>query len=450
MQKFSGAGRIFVLHMSNIYFPNKIIDKNWIASNVHVKRYVFERCIFDAIKSLHTNFGSVLNIGFEFQNMFIDKLNNDAFIGFCLDELHFRSVVIAEFDINILYDERFYLQELTFQHLPLNLNLSIIFGTDNAFPMLTSIVIITGSMQFNTIKSTDLRALSIVQHLDLSHCYIQSIEIGAFNSIANTLVTLKLEGNLLETIMPQIFTPIFDRNNFNPLTIHLQRNELICDCAFIELEALSKLVPFQMDFVPLSQQIDCKLSSIAILLHKECQATQMLSINRLCQLNGYQRRTIYSKFLLTLNMTTKTLVIRSSVKDKYRIWMYSLIQDTIFKAKWGYSIKKCPSKEYQSFTNSKCIISTEKRLEISVEELFATSRINLFCVSYVHWGPVKKMWPLHCIAHGYFNDTKYSTMSKITAGILIVIFGLLFGIAMHLVLNIIILKRKERPISIKS
>lgn len=444
-QRYAGGNRIFVLHMLKMDFPNATINENWIRGHREVKNYVFDRCNIKIISSLYTEFGSTLDVTFTFRDLHIQRIRGDAFQNYSVEELHFKDVYIDNFDLNILVRAEYTLRQFTFVNLPSTMTLDIMFGAQIKFPLLTYLSVGTLFVQLKILKPSYFSALFHIEYLDLSGCYIHSIEIGTFDQFSHTLERLDLSENRLQTILPQIFNQILDRDYNRGIGINLHGNDLICDCTFIELDALSTWGPFGVAESVYAPDLSCKskFNGNRVLMHTKCDNIQVLSLNKRCGLNGITRKNAYPTFYLTLNMANESLLIRTTVKDKYRIWMYSLVDDTTFNLKWGYSMKKCPAKGYLE-TASVCLIASEERISISVKNLLVRSSINLFCISYVHGGPIKKFWPLHCITHGNSNYVGNSKHIRCIAIILIVIFGFVGGLTTF-ILSYALHQIKQKP-----
>lgn len=394
-KKHIRAGKIFILFMLDVQFPNATLNAHWTKGNAVIAKYIFENCNIKTINSLETTAGPKQE--FEFRHMAIDTIRGNAFYIEFVVGISFVNTTVVNIDLSFL--SRYYgcLIHFQFDMLPAKYNLNTIFGTLQ-FPHLISLVISTPYSQLKTIFASNFTNLPNIQNLELNRCAIEYIDKNAFNSIALSLQTLYLRDNALHTIQPWTFDSIINRNSMKSVAIGLSGNMLDFDCKFLELFALGTM------------GIRHKSSVESNLFHVVCVDMSRLPRPNKCKnlhviqpskfsLPDLGSNIIYSKFAIHMHKDRQSLYIRTSVENRYRVWIYNFMNDTIYNLKWGYSTKKCLAKGYLE-TVGNCLIINGGDTSIPIERIFSRSEIKMFCISYVYGGFINKFWPLHCISIG--------------------------------------------------
>lgn len=412
--------------MDGIQFPNATLNSHWSRGHVLISRYTFSRCNIKIINSFETELGSSNHLELEFKSMSIDTIQSDAFYFEYLSQVSFRDTTVENIDIGFIARYHHCLKHFEFDILPIQFNLNKIFD-GRVFKALTSLAVSTPHAQLNIIDAANFTNLPHIQNLELNHCGIKFIRKNAFNSIAHTLETLFLRYNQLLSVHPWTFNAIINRNLQTAIKVDLSDNKLNCDCNFLELIALGAW--YERDWKSnIFEYIVVCIKEGHLPEPNKCENVQVIQPKKF-SLPKHYPTFIYSKFNIHVHKDRQNLWIRTPVQNRYRVWMYNFMDDSIYNSKWGYSMKKCLAKGYLQSV-SKCLIINAGDTLIPIEPGIDRSEIKMFCISYVYGGLIKMFWPLHCRALGPSDIIyhSYSYVNMLIYATIIIVGGFSVGL----------------------
>lgn len=385
--------------MKHIYV--NVLDENWIHGDSNLKRYTFHSCTIKRIESFYLPHGAYKSVSIEFFNSTIDFIGDNAFNKIHIEILFFDNCNVGHISKNILISSSSTLRQFRFLKIPNYLTLDHLFRAKLKYTNLHDIEVTSTTNHMAILSSSNFTSMPNIKGIYLALCRIRAIEWGTFDHIYSTLEELILSENLIKTLSPWIFNKILGRTNGLPIEIDLYENPISCDCNFHVLVTLGTRINVNHSMSIFRPQVKCirENGNMNYSLVSECKELQIIHPLKICQSDREFDKVIYSKFTIRLNIEKESLMIMSVVNDSYRLWIYDYIDPNLYYKKWIYSDKKCPpNKTLEQAT--KCQIIRGHNAEIPIGNLLATSKLTIFCVSYIHGGYEIRFWPLHCISYG--------------------------------------------------
>lgn len=425
--------------MDEIAFFDGIINTNWIIGHPAVNNFVFQGCFFETIRSLLLTEGAKTDLIFEFKSLPQDiSIEASAFDGIQVKQISFDDCWINYFDSNFLLNSQNTIEVIRMHRYPSTLDINVMLNAAEKWPRLKFFGINSWKSFNKTITAENFTTLSVIEHLNIAHFSVVNIELGAFDTIANTLKSLCLAYNLIKTLSPEVFNKLVRKPT---MTISLNENPLICNCQLLEITSLPIWIAIGSNRTILSPPIDCTRANItnAWPAANECtERVQIIHLLKLCF--GGKRKVekyIYSKFSLRIDQRRGRLVIKTNVQDTYRIW-YHAIESYNTNKRNIHGNLTC---NITLLTNSYgCSIIAKNSTNITLEAILLQNVSTIFiCIDYVHTEYFMMFWPLHCILYNQntnkldngLSPPNYSFM--LTIAIVIAIVGISLGFIGHIV-----------------
>lgn len=241
-------------------------------------------------------------------------------------------------------------------------------------------------------------SLVAIESLSLNQCGIESILEKTFDLISETLIWFSLSSNMIKKVAVALFVTFLDRkvsdmNYAYTRTKGLQmgNNIIECDCDIYELTHLL-FVSFQ--YMPKKAFYDVLLcgpsvsNETQLLNHYKCPNIQEIHNNRLCRTNPQLPSYSYTRFEMTFNNKTETILIKTAASQRYRLWM---INHNSVVAKNG---DRCPNATWLN-SSTRCFLLKHGTHTFPASGYIHKSDFTTFCIIYLMEN--KSSWPVHCL-----------------------------------------------------
>lgn len=397
MQNFNINRLEVSLVLSEIQFPNGTFNLYYYQGNQFIRELIIANTDIihlmpiglDQINALEYSLKSL-----RFIRCTIKEIQAESFyyFKFRLKTLCFSDVKFGRIDPKFLYVQTANYDRLTIDRLPDEFDLEDIGLLRHHFKEIT---IRTSSPKFHRLTASNFTDLTEIMVIDFCVCGIQVIDSNTFNDIYDTLVLLNLLNNNLTFIDYKMFYSVISRPP-NRILINVRGNPLVCTCEFYEMQNIIYWMKETTHKSSFGLILQCQ-DQIAL---NPCTNIQSVYSSRLC-LPRVDKAYKYSypKFALHFIEATQMFVVRSTLPRQFRLWAHYMMDFSEFKAKWGYTPKKCNLDGFARaaircyyFSKAIDLIS----LSLFNDTSYATLSMKQLCVSYVFSG-VHRIWPLHCI-----------------------------------------------------
>lgn len=243
-----------------------------------------------------------------------------------------------------------------------------------------------GMSKLRMLTAANFTALSNIIWLTLTRCGIQSIELGTFDRIADTLTHLFLIGNPLNDLNVQQFRTFLDRWPKNcpdcekSLRFSIRTRALNCTSQFYRLRnATIASFGYLHGSVKGLYCVNDVNASTSVQ-----QQQQIIHIKRWHLEHGNFTKYALPKFQLRYNVTQSQFDIEQSEPDSYRLLFWAIDRQTMRKG--------CPSTTWIT-TNAKCTRYNQSVQNVNMPG-FPRARTIAACI--IHISMRKESLPMHC------------------------------------------------------
>lgn len=374
---YEGYQKVFELNIVNStidYFPRQPVT----SFSRYLKSIRFSRCKFGYIDA-------------------------NIFIHYNIKFLVLIRVVINRMSSLFLENTSNSLMELLLATLPVEFNIQDLFHSSSNWKI-QLLELKSSSPKFHLLSADNFTSIRNIIYLSLVKCGIRVIEPDAFKYIENTLSTLNLMENCIRTLDFTMFYKSIEQIFWTKMMFNIDSNPLVCSCEFNELKSVLQWHQLFANAPVLVFLLSCQIDSATIFQIENCPSVDIIHPQQMCIHNDITSLYKYPKFKLKLSDIANTVIVETSVKRKYRLWIYGMLNSVQFKLKWGSTLYRCPKDGFVSELVTCLLLSNQRELVVLPTHLLHMLSGNFaqICVSYVSANP-KKMWPLHCIV---INDRK--------------------------------------------
>lgn len=241
-----------------------------------------------------------------------------------------------------------------------------------------------GTSTFRLIAAENFTGLPAVIHLALFECGIETVGVGAFDQIAETLLILELKENpLLELSLSQ-FRRFFDRrlNDAKYLVISPPGGKMFdCSMEFYRIRNVST-ISFRYDgqmFLDMRCENDVHQS--------DGPQRQIIQPLRWGLNHSFIQKYAFRAFQLHFDAVNQTLLISQHDPDAYRLFIWSI------DSKTSHGKSKCPLNKWIG-ANVRCEKRNQSTEAITIPKFKNDSVLSAVCV--IHISMWKQSLPLHC------------------------------------------------------
>lgn len=347
-----------------------------------------------------------------------------------LASISFINTKVCKLAKNFLLSTKEFLRIFRFEKFPIDLNLDMIFANSD-FAQLTDVEIHSEEGHLRTIAASNFTAFSAIQKLNVSYCGIEMIEEKAFDFISRTICKLDLTGNRLKTVSAYIFNKIIGRKSSQAVEVNISENLLECNCDLLELSSVAFWHSRDLSKSIFEPQIKCSTAANQTAEQdRKCENLQVINAQKLGLTHLKKDKYFYPKFSIHVQAheSNYTLIIKTPGTVRFRLWVHSFADASLYKSKLGYSDKRCPRKGFLE-TSATCLLFAGEKVHVPLNNLLENSRIRMISVSYVHGGQKKMFWPLHCISYGRIAQEDSGLRTFLTIMAVSSAVGIVFGIA---------------------
>lgn len=303
-----------------------------------------------------------------------------------LQRLSLITMQLKNFVRNGLAPIRRFVREIKLMDLSNDVNFDDLFGANAQKLGVLGLI----AVQFHQLPTahrltkSNFSALAGIREISVKHCGIISIAEDTFDIISDTLYNVYLQNNQLVTLPATVFNRIIDSQKSGAAYIKILDNPYDCDCNFFQV--IGQLMISSFSLAHYYSMMPCMHSAIPI----ECASyLQVMHTSKFSLSLISDMRMIHAKFQLKIDFDQRELIIRTMVRDRFRLWIFT---GNDYKMKGD---QMCPSADWRK-TQVRCIILDGRVERIPLHRFVHDLKIISLCVSYVA-SSRKRFWPLQCI-----------------------------------------------------